>query len=66
MAGVDPRVEERQVAEEDPGWAHCQMVGGSRRRVKCNYCYKEISGGVTRLKQHLAGKQGDVKNALKK
>src|SRR5262249_45313158 len=65
MTGVDFRLEEGQVAEEDPGSANCQMVGGSRRKVKCNYCYKEMSGGVTRLKQHLARIQGEVKRCEK-
>jgi len=57
MAGVDPREEEVHVAgvEEDPGWAHYKPITDSKKRVKCNWCGKEMSGGVTRLKQHLAG-----------
>lgn len=44
--------------EEDIAWQHGTMIGGDRRKIKCNYCGKEMhGGGVTRLKQHLAGGQ---------
>ncbi|KAK2983482.1 hypothetical protein RJ640_006495, partial [Escallonia rubra] len=45
----------------DPGWAHGVMINGGRQKIKCNYCHKIIlGGGISRLKQHLAGERGNV------
>lgn len=45
----------------DPGWAHGVMVDGERHKVKCKYCQKVIvGGGISRLKEHLAGIRGNV------
>ena len=45
----------------DIGWEHGTAIGGDKRKVACNYCGKVCSGGVTRrLKEHLAGVQGNV------
>ncbi|XP_057980780.1 uncharacterized protein LOC131166338 [Malania oleifera] len=45
----------------DPGWAHGIMVNGGRQKIKCKYCHKVIlGGGISRLKQHLAGERGNV------
>ncbi|XP_038690022.1 uncharacterized protein LOC119988871 isoform X2 [Tripterygium wilfordii] len=45
----------------DPGWAHGTMVNGGRQKIKCKYCHKIIlGGGISRLKQHLAGERGNV------
>lgn len=45
----------------DPGWAHGVMVNGGRQKIKCKYCHKVIlGGGISRLKQHLAGERGNV------
>ncbi|KAL2931551.1 DNA polymerase I [Bienertia sinuspersici] len=46
--------------EEDIGWSFGEPVDGNRRRIKCKFCNKIINGGITRLKQHLAHKKGDV------
>ena len=40
---------------------HCELIDAARRRVRCKYCLREMSGGVARLKAHLAGISGDVK-----
>ena len=41
---------------DDPAWAHCIKVLGKRNQTICLYCNKHIQGGgITRLKQHLAG-----------
>ncbi|GKV04693.1 hypothetical protein SLEP1_g16813 [Rubroshorea leprosula] len=46
---------------DDPVWAHCLIVPGKRNQTKCLYCYKFIQGGgITRLKEHLAGIKGNV------
>ncbi|XP_031260567.1 uncharacterized protein LOC116118736 isoform X2 [Pistacia vera] len=45
----------------DPGWAHGTMVNGGRQKIKCKYCHKVfLGGGISRLKQHLAGERGNV------
>ena len=43
------------------GWAHGTMVNGDRQKIKCRYCSKVIlGGGISRLKQHLAGERGNI------
>ncbi|XP_077245171.1 uncharacterized protein LOC143885085 isoform X2 [Tasmannia lanceolata] len=45
----------------DVGWAHGIMVNGDRQKIKCRYCHKVIlGGGISRLKQHLAGERGNI------
>ncbi|XXG82464.1 hypothetical protein AAC387_Pa10g0407 [Persea americana] len=45
----------------DPGWDHGMMVDGDRQKIKCKYCNKVIlGGGISRLKQHLAGERGNI------
>ncbi|XP_042511920.1 uncharacterized protein LOC122087027 isoform X2 [Macadamia integrifolia] len=45
----------------DLGWAHGMMVNGDRQKIKCRYCHKVIlGGGISRLKQHLAGERGNI------
>ncbi|KAG6530883.1 hypothetical protein ZIOFF_004645 [Zingiber officinale] len=45
----------------DLGWAHGLMVNGDRQKIQCKYCHKVIlGGGISRLKQHLAGERGNI------
>ncbi|XP_038723293.1 uncharacterized protein LOC120015140 [Tripterygium wilfordii] len=44
----------------DPGWEHGVAQDERKKKVKCNYCGKIVSGGVYRLKQHLARVSGEV------
>ncbi|WOK95129.1 hypothetical protein Cni_G03836 [Canna indica] len=44
----------------DPGWEHGVAQDEKRKKVKCNYCGKVVSGGIYRLKQHLARISGEV------
>lgn len=45
----------------DVGWSHGTMVNGDRQKIKCNYCSKiMLGGGISRLKQHLAGERGNI------
>ncbi|MQL90352.1 hypothetical protein Taro_022950 [Colocasia esculenta] len=44
----------------DPAWAHGIVVDMARRKVQCKYCNRVLSGGIFRLKQHLAGIKGEV------
>lgn len=37
------------------------MVNGDRQKIMCRYCQKIIlGGGISRLKQHLAGERGNI------
>ncbi|KAL8151308.1 hypothetical protein V2J09_021116 [Rumex salicifolius] len=44
----------------DPGWEHGVAQDEKKKKVKCNYCGKVVSGGIYRLKQHLARVSGEV------
>jgi hypothetical protein len=44
----------------DPGWEHGVAQDQRKKKVKCNYCGKIVSGGIYRLKQHLARVSGEV------
>lgn len=44
----------------DPGWEHGVAQDQKKKKVKCNYCGKVVSGGINRFKQHLARIQGEV------
>lgn len=42
------------VRGKDACWEHCVLVDATRQKVRCNYCQREFSGGVYRMKFHLA------------
>lgn len=42
------------VRGKDACWEHCVLVDATRQKVRCNYCRREFSGGVYRMKFHLA------------
>nr|XP_043629860.1 uncharacterized protein LOC122601155 [Erigeron canadensis] len=44
----------------DPGWDHGTPQDEKKKKVRCNYCGKVVSGGIYRLKQHLARVSGEV------
>ncbi|KAI3696565.1 hypothetical protein L6452_28935 [Arctium lappa] len=44
----------------DPGWEHGTAQDEKKKKVRCNYCGKVVSGGIYRLKQHLARVSGEV------
>ncbi|KAH7856040.1 hypothetical protein Vadar_031995 [Vaccinium darrowii] len=53
---VDP-----DAPSDDIGWKFGVTVEkNNRSRVKCKLCDKVMSGGITRLKEHLAHKKGQV------
>ncbi|MQL89735.1 hypothetical protein Taro_022319 [Colocasia esculenta] len=53
--------EEQEVEQViDPGWAHGTLLDARQKKVKYNWCSKEMFGGIYRLKQHLAGIAGNV------
>ncbi|CAJ2643761.1 unnamed protein product [Trifolium pratense] len=46
----------------DPAWEHGVMIDEATRRVRCNYCLQEFTGGAYRLKHHLARTSKDAKS----
>ncbi|XP_078445183.1 hAT dimerization domain-containing protein isoform X2 [Wolffia australiana] len=50
----------RSSGSTDPGWEHGISQDEKKKKVKCNYCGKVVSGGIYRLKQHLARISGEV------
>lgn len=42
------------VRGRDACWEHCVLIDATRQKVRCNYCQREYSGGVYRMKFHLA------------
>ncbi|XP_058209973.1 uncharacterized protein LOC131323277 isoform X1 [Rhododendron vialii] len=53
--GFDPNT-----PSDDIGWKFGKMVENNRSRSQCIFCGKIVSGGITRLKEHLAHKKGKV------
>ncbi|KAJ1439996.1 Zinc finger, BED-type [Sesbania bispinosa] len=50
----------RSLGYVDPGWEHGVAQDERKKKVKCNYCEKVVSGGINRFKQHLARIPGEV------
>ncbi|KAK9064815.1 hypothetical protein SSX86_016197 [Deinandra increscens subsp. villosa] len=50
----------RSLGYIDPGWEHGVPRDERKKKVKCNYCDKIVSGGINRFKQHLARIPGEV------
>ncbi|KAJ1413707.1 Zinc finger, BED-type [Sesbania bispinosa] len=49
----------------DVVWKHCTPVReNDTNELFCNYCRKVMKGGITRGKQHLIGKAGNVTSCL--
>ncbi|KAH1094864.1 hypothetical protein GYH30_040248 [Glycine max] len=45
----------------DPGWKYCHsLVEGDTNTIVSNFCGKITKGGITRAKQHLIGKSGNI------
>ena len=45
----------------DPDWKYCHsLVEGDTNTIVCNFCGKITKGGITKAKQHLIGKSGNV------
>ncbi|KAF7142788.1 hypothetical protein RHSIM_Rhsim05G0096600 [Rhododendron simsii] len=53
--GFDPNT-----PSDDIGWKFGKMVENNRNKSQCIFCGKIVSGGITRLKEHLAHKKGQV------
>ncbi|XP_058083479.1 uncharacterized protein LOC131231328 isoform X2 [Magnolia sinica] len=55
----------RSLGYVDPGWEHGIAQDERKKRVKCNYCERVVSGGINRFKQHLARIPGEVASCKK-
>ncbi|XP_075492382.1 uncharacterized protein LOC142530433 [Primulina tabacum] len=49
----------------DIGWEFGKSIGGDRKTIQCKFCGKIITGGITRLKQHIAHVAGNVESCTK-
>ncbi|KAF3774529.1 Serine/arginine-rich-splicing factor, partial [Nymphaea thermarum] len=58
--GVSRRSDYRGM-DRDPTWQWCVRVKENNRlRLKCNFCGNTLSGGISRMKHHLAGTSKDA------
>ena len=48
---------EKIVCSKDSAWNHGEE-GRGKHKIKCKFCNRATNGGITKLKQHLAYKQG--------
>ncbi|CAN1184957.1 hypothetical protein LINPERPRIM_LOCUS39249 [Linum perenne] len=48
----------------DPGWQYALDVDGTTKKTKCKFCLKVYSGGIFRLKHHLAGTRDNVEECV--
>jgi len=49
-----------------PGWKYCHpLVDEDTNTIVCNFCEKITKGGITRAKEHLIGKSGNVESCQK-
>ncbi|XLT47733.1 hypothetical protein HN873_040337, partial [Arachis hypogaea] len=48
----------------DKAGKHGISVDGDAKKIKCKYCDKVVTGGVYRLKHHLAGTKKDVEPCM--
>ncbi|CAN1303541.1 hypothetical protein LINPERPRIM_LOCUS25902 [Linum perenne] len=48
----------------DPGWQYALDVDGTAKKTKCKFCLKVYSGGIFRLKHHLAGTRDNVEECV--
>ncbi|KAJ3678014.1 hypothetical protein LUZ60_001817 [Juncus effusus] len=56
-----PNSETQAPPSKDPAWAHCCRPDPKiSARVQCNYCKNVYTGGITRMKEHLAGITGNA------
>ena len=50
----------------DLGWKYYHpLVEGDTNTIACNYCGKITKGGITRAKEHLIGKSGNIASCKK-
>ncbi|KAK8947163.1 hypothetical protein KSP39_PZI006677 [Platanthera zijinensis] len=52
-------------SRSDPGWEHGIEIDSTTKKVQCKYCLVIRSGGIYRLKHHLAGTKFNVEACTK-
>ncbi|XP_058227208.1 uncharacterized protein LOC131335736 [Rhododendron vialii] len=56
-----PSMTSAPAKSDDPAWAYGKLVLGKKNNIICLFCNNHLKGGgITRLKQHLAGVKGEV------
>ncbi|KAI8528485.1 hypothetical protein RHMOL_Rhmol12G0151700 [Rhododendron molle] len=56
-----PSMTSAPAKSDGPAWAYSKLVLGKKNNTICLFCNKHLKGGgITRLKQHLAGVKGEV------
>ena len=64
--GATSQPTEKKKRVRDIGWNYGEQIGYNRQHVMCNFCKKIMrGGGVSRLKQHLAGGNPNVERCNK-
>jgi len=67
-SNIDPKTDPKRkpAKSNDPGWKYgFWPTIGNRDVVQCCLCDRRITGGITRLKEHLVGGYGDVQKCVK-
>jgi len=67
-SNIDPKTNPKRkpAKSNDPGWKYgFWPTIGNRDVVQCCLCDRRITGGITRLKEHLVGGYGDVQKCVK-
>ncbi|XP_028055925.1 uncharacterized protein LOC114260062 [Camellia sinensis] len=49
-----------KLPSDNIGWKFGIPLENNRHKIRCKFCGKELNGGITRLKQHLAHMKGQV------
>ncbi|XP_020203627.1 uncharacterized protein LOC109789148 [Cajanus cajan] len=58
---IQSQTSSNSLKRTDIGWKHCHPTkDNDTNEIMCNYCKKIMKGGITRAKQHLMGKKGNV------
>jgi len=58
---VNDKDPSRTSHRSDPSWKHCHLMDESNLNTTIyNYCGKVMKGGVTRAKEHIMAKKGNV------
>ncbi|KAH7861790.1 hypothetical protein Vadar_030906 [Vaccinium darrowii] len=55
-----PRDKAAEVPNNNIGWKFANVVPRDRHNLNCKFCGRHITGGITRLKQHLAHMKGQI------
>lgn len=60
MAGTESTDDTLKRKSEDIGWEYGELADPGMKKIKCKLCNMVFTGGVFRLKQHIARVKGNV------